>query len=166
MSWSAFPFDSGVPSLGTCSRVSHISHYFPVDRQTESAYNPHGRPSPSAGFAGAYRLGVGTQRPDHRVLVLPSSHSPAHAESIVSVPASIRQVMAEIALASGRSESDLWTEAARAWLCAHRSGDEPLPPAPAAALPIPRCWDMVDDLLATLRRPPNIDHRERSKRAA
>ena len=89
--------------------------------------------------------------------------------AVIHVPATLRQVMAEMALASGRSESDLWTEAADAWLTAHCYDDEPLPPAPAAALPIPskiRCWDTIDDLLAALRRPQRTDRGEHLQRAA
>jgi hypothetical protein len=83
----------------------------------------------------------------------------APVDSIVHVPAEIGQVMAEIARASGRSEGDLWTEAADAWLSSHSFDDDPLPPAPSAALPIPaanRSWDMIDDLLSALRRPVSL----------
>jgi hypothetical protein len=67
--------------------------------------------------------------------------------------------MAQIARASGRSERDLWTEAAGAWLSSHSFDDDPVPPAPSAALAIPvanRSWDMIDDVLSALRRPPCI----------
>jgi hypothetical protein len=80
-------------------------------------------------------------------------------DSIVHVPAEIGQIMAQIARASGRSEGDLWTEAAGAWLSSHSYDDDPLPPAPSAALAIPfvnRSWDMIDDLLSALRVPPSI----------
>jgi len=90
-------------------------------------------------------------------------------EPILHVPASIRQMMAQIALASGRSESDLWIEAADAWLNSHTCDDEPLPPAPAAALAIPsggRSWDMIDDLLATLRTPIRVEMENESAQAA
>jgi hypothetical protein len=78
------------------------------------------------------------------------------ADSIVHVPAETRQMMAQIARASGRSERDLWTEAADAWLARHGYDDDPVPPAPSAALALPaasRSWDTIDDLLSALRRP-------------
>ena len=103
-----------------------------------------------------------------------SKTSPASAlvDSIAHVPAEIRQIMAEIARASGRSEGDLWTEAADAWLSSHSYDDDPLPPAPSAALAVPavnRSWDMIDDLLSALRMPPPIPEtsaEDRGERAA
>jgi hypothetical protein len=90
-------------------------------------------------------------------------------ESIPRVPAGIRQMMAQFALASGRSESDLWVEAADIWLSSHTCDDEPLPPAPAAALAVPaniRSWEMIDDLLATLRTPIRLEVENESCKAA
>jgi hypothetical protein len=80
----------------------------------------------------------------------------APVDSIVHVPAEIRQMMAQVARVNGRSERDLWTEAADAWLASHTNDDDPVPPAPSAALALPaasRSWDMIDDLLSALRRP-------------
>jgi hypothetical protein len=100
-----------------------------------------------------------------------ASRTPAPVNSIVHVPADRRQIMAQIARARGRSEVDLWAEAADAWLASHSYDDEPLPPAPSAALAIPtnnRSWDMIDDLLTSSRRPSSIpgtdtkDYRERA----
>lgn len=86
----------------------------------------------------------------------------------VAVPARIKLKMAQVATASGRSEDDLWAEAANNWLCSHAFDDEPLPPAPAAALAVPshrRSWDTIDELLTALRRPTTPDHGE-PRRAA
>jgi hypothetical protein len=86
----------------------------------------------------------------------------------VSVPARIKLKMAQVASASGRTEDALWAEAANNWLCSHAFDDEPLPPAPAAALAVPnnrRSWDTIDEVLAALRRPTTADHGE-PRRAA
>jgi hypothetical protein len=90
-------------------------------------------------------------------------------EARVQVPETIKRSMAEIAAASGRSESDLWAEAARAWLDSRAFDDEPLPPAPAAALALPRptrSWEMIDDLLAELRQPVAAETGSKTERAA
>ncbi|MGO8949607.1 MAG: hypothetical protein ACLQUY_18545 [Ktedonobacterales bacterium] len=170
MSWSVFPFDTRFPSVGTFSTISFITGYLPVDRQTDRTYNLAQRHGPSSAFANADYPRLGGEHEGKPHLVSQSIDTPPLAgttQSVVHVPASIRQVMAEVALASGRSESDLWSEAADAWLSAHIYDDKPLPPAPAAALPLPnRCWDMIDDLLASLRRSSPNDFGERSKRAA
>jgi hypothetical protein len=74
--------------------------------------------------------------------------------TLAHVPVSIRLLMAEAALSSGRDEGDLWAEAAGDWLRQHAFDDDPLPPAPAAALAAPRrksSWEAIDDLLTTLR---------------
>jgi hypothetical protein len=101
-----------------------------------------------------------------------TSPTSALVDSIIHVPAEIQQIMAEFARASGRSEGDLWTEAADAWLSSHSYDDDPLPPAPSAALAVPaanRSWDMIDDLLSALRMPPSIpatSAEDRDERAA
>jgi hypothetical protein len=86
----------------------------------------------------------------------------------VSVPARIKLKMAQLARVNGRSEDDLWAEAADNWLSSHSFDDKPLPPAPAAALAVPnnqRSWDTIDELLSALRRPALPDHGE-TRRAA
>lgn len=69
----------------------------------------------------------------------------------------LRAEMAEMALAMGRSEDEIWAEAAREWLIRRMRNDEPPPTTPAAA-PIPnvrtrRLWGEIDAMLADLRRP-------------
>ena len=86
----------------------------------------------------------------------------------LSVPARIKLKMAQVARTRGRSEDDLWAEAANNWLCSHTFDDDPLPPAPAAALAVPknrRSWDTIDELLNSLRQPTMPDHFE-TQRAA
>jgi hypothetical protein len=69
----------------------------------------------------------------------------------------LRSEMAEMAHALGRSEDDIWAEAAREWLVRRLRNDEPPPTTPAAA-PVPnvrtsRMWSEIDAMLAELRHP-------------
>ncbi len=69
----------------------------------------------------------------------------------------LRSEMAEMAHALGRSEDDIWAEAAREWLGRRLRNDEPPPTTPAAA-PVPnvrtsRMWSEIDAMLAELRHP-------------
>ena len=109
------------------------------------------------------------RRPSQPPIVHSRGAATARAVAIVPVPEGIRVAMAQVALASGRSETEVWAEAADAWLLAHHVDNGPLPPTPAAALPIPRrsrCWDSIDDLLSGLRLPLAENRCERSQRAA
>ena len=74
--------------------------------------------------------------------------------SVVRIPADIVHAMAVAARDTGRSERELWAEAAREWLSSRAHGDEPPPATPAAALPsVTRSWDEIDSLMAQLRHP-------------
>jgi len=73
----------------------------------------------------------------------------------VHITRDLLRLMADAAYARGRSEDDIWNEAAREWLLRHAPNDEPPPTAPAAA-PIPRprparAWETIDAVLAELR---------------
>jgi hypothetical protein len=137
MSWSALPF---VP-LAAAGRDPH-------------EFGP-GRVSPgshwqwfwSAGsFGSARRAGAHTANAMGTRMLRPAT--------LAHVPMSIRLLMAEAALSSGRDEGDLWAEAAGDWLRRHAFDDDPVPPAPAGALAAPRrksSWEAIDDLLTTLR---------------
>jgi hypothetical protein len=73
--------------------------------------------------------------------------------SVVRIPAEIVRAMAQAARNSGRSERELWAEAAREWLYSRSHGDEP-PPATPAALTVAgpaRSWDEIDGLMERLR---------------
>src|SRR5215813_8197925 len=65
------------------------------------------------------------------------------------------RLMRAAAWSTGRSEAELWVEAAREWLARRALDDEPQPPTPAAAaLAVPRpssAWAAIDTLLADLR---------------
>lgn len=75
----------------------------------------------------------------------------------VRIARNVRAEMAEMAYALGRSEDDIWTEAAREWLMRRLRNHEPPPTTPAAA-PVPgerprRLWGEIDAMLAELRHP-------------
>lgn len=82
----------------------------------------------------------------------PASATP---HRLLHVPRELLQRMSETAWSAGRSEEDIWIEAAREWLSRRARGDDPPPTAPAAALPPrPRAehsWHAIDSLLAQLR---------------
>lgn len=81
--------------------------------------------------------------------------APTPAAAPISIPAGVLREMREAARASGRSESVVWAEAAREWLRRRQHDDGPLPPAPPAALPVPRrarSWETIDAVLADLRQ--------------
>jgi hypothetical protein len=153
-------------------RTNHHTSGAAVSTVRQTVYvSPIGKTQDSRDLAHLYSLGSAYADPAYRgfwhepasrqlpVSLPEASPIPAPVDSIVHVPAEMRQIMAQIARASGRSERDLWTEAADAWLSSHSYDDDPLPPAPSAALAIPavnRSWDMIDDLLSALRMPPSI----------
>ena len=75
--------------------------------------------------------------------------------SVVRIPEALLRLMRAAAWSTGRSEAELWVEAAREWLARRALDDEPQPPTPAAAaLAVPRpssAWAAIDTLLADLR---------------
>lgn len=79
----------------------------------------------------------------------------ATSASAVRIPESVLRTMREAAWSEGRTESEIWAEAARQWLMRRVRDDEPQPPTPAAAaLPVPRiahAWHAIDALLGELR---------------
>lgn len=82
--------------------------------------------------------------------------------SCVRAPADVLARMSAIAEAQGRSESDVWVEAAREWL--RRREVAPVTPPVASAPPVvvarrvARVWDAIDALLVDLRSPTASDH--------
>jgi hypothetical protein len=73
------------------------------------------------------------------------------------VTRALRAEMAEMAQMMGKSEDDVWAEAAREWLLRRMRNDEPPPTTPAAA-PVAnprtrRMWSEIDEMLAALRNP-------------
>ncbi len=85
----------------------------------------------------------------------------ATAASTLRIPETILRTMREASWNAGRSESEIWAEAAREWLMRRARDDEPQPPTPASgALSVPRtshAWRAIDALLTELRASPNRD---------
>jgi hypothetical protein len=85
----------------------------------------------------------------------------ATSASAVRIPEAILRLMREAAWRAGRTESEIWAEAAREWLTRRMLDDEPQPPTPAAAaLPLPRvvgAWEAIDLVLHDLRKTPRLD---------
>lgn len=77
--------------------------------------------------------------------------------SCVRAPAEVLARMSAAASTQGRSESDVWVEAAREWL--RRREIAPVAPPTASAPPVSatrrvtRVWDAIDALLVELRAP-------------
>lgn len=75
--------------------------------------------------------------------------------AVLRVPREVLRLMTEAAWAEGRSEEEIWIEAAREWLRRRTREDDPPPTAPASAYPgAPRAtaaWAVIDALVAELR---------------
>ena len=86
--------------------------------------------------------------------MISSSVEPAH----VRIPADLVRRMSLEAELAGKSESEVWAEAARAWLQRRERDDDFPPTPPAAAQPCPRrertAWVAIDALLLDLRARP------------
>jgi hypothetical protein len=79
---------------------------------------------------------------------------PAGGAAVVRIPDALLRAMRESACNAGRSESEVWAEAAREWLLMRGVGDGPEPTSPASApRPLPRSWAGIDALVAVLRAP-------------
>lgn len=95
----------------------------------------------------------------HAGVAMPSMSSlSAQQHRLLHMPGAVLRGMAEAAWASGRSEEEIWIEAAREWLRRNAREDEPPPSAPAAAAPphprFTRAWAAIDSLLGDLRATP------------
>lgn len=165
MSWFLLPDDrremsSYAPRVVARPSERHRSHHSVLPITSRSIV----RQAPALGSAQAaetwnwaqperaYPLAQDTQvRPLPAAIPTPSSDRSV----ALRVPATVLRRMAAAAQACGRSEGDIWAEAAEEWLSRYALDDEPQPPTPAAAaLSIPRparCWGAIDALLADLR---------------
>ncbi len=125
------------------------------------------------GVADAARKWTWSGAPEHRFpgrMDATLAPAPARGENvIVRVPTALLREMTRAARMAGRSEGELWADAAREWLARRSRGDEPQPPDPSApALPLPRpdrSWSAIDSVLAELRRPRRLAEAARSSRA-
>lgn len=92
----------------------------------------------------------------HPLSPLVSVPAPATDRGVaLRIPATVLRRMAAAAHTCGRSEGDIWAEAAEEWLTRYALDNEPQPPTPAAAaLSVPRparSWHAIDALLTELR---------------
>ncbi len=81
----------------------------------------------------------------------------ARGGACLRAPVEVLSQMSAAARAAGRSESEVWVEAAREWL-RRREGEPGAPPAAAQPVAMPprrvtRAWDDIDALLIALRAP-------------
>jgi hypothetical protein len=141
----------------------HALVYSPTDdaniwRQQHRSYQPT-QPARSLGSATAEARWRWASPEAGRVTTTPAERSSG--EGIVAprrdVARELRAEMAEMARVMGRSEDDIWAEAAREWLMRRLRNDGPPPTTPAAA-PVPgarpsRMWNEIDELLSELRHP-------------
>lgn len=168
MSWFLLPDDS--------SRLSSFSSRFgnePYHLRPSQQHVAHvssmpragGRHAPTLGSAhaaevwswAAPRPAPATVAEDTKVSpISPLVSAPATDRGVaLRVPATVLRRMSAAAQASGRSEGDIWAEAAEEWLTRYVLDNEPQPPTPAAAaLSVPRparSWSAIDALLTELR---------------
>lgn len=85
-----------------------------------------------------------------------TARRPAREGASLRVPMELLSQMSEAARALGRSESEVWVEAAREWLRRRETEPSTPPAAPARGVatrrPV-RVWDDIDALLIELRAP-------------
>ena len=127
---------------------------------------PTGASRASAGLGSAHAgsqwaWAVAPVRPAARPAEPTTARAP-HPGASLRAPVELLSQMADAASALGRSESDVWVEAAREWLRRRAISPVTPPAAPAqSAEPrrIARVWDDIDALLTELRAPvPSCDH--------
>jgi hypothetical protein len=174
MSWSAFPLTPVNVYEPRPAAIYPLTYPLTVSiRQLENSNqlrHLHELSSLGSAWAGTSWQWAGRSAEATSEEARPSVESRESMEQsvTVSVPARIKLKMAQIARTRGRSEDDLWAEAANNWLHSHTFDDDPLPPAPAAALAVPkhrRSWETIDELLSSLRQPTMPDRIE-TQRAA
>lgn len=134
---------------------AETARFWPVAAPAQPLSLPSGEPSramASASAGPAWRW-ISASPAATRAEIAPLSPpvKPGH----VRIPVDLIRRMSLEARLSGKSESEVWAEAARAWL-SRRERDDDLPPTPpAAAQPCPRrertAWVAIDALLIDLR---------------
>lgn len=169
MSWFLLPDDisrlsSYTPQFGNEPYQLRPSHHHVV-RISNTSSRAAGRHAPALGSAHA--ADVWSWAPARRASTPAVTDTKVHPLSpLVSgpatdratalrIPATVLRRMAAAAHACGRSEADIWAEAAEEWLTRYALDNDPQPPTPAAAalsLPRPaRSWNAIDALLTELR---------------
>lgn len=110
----------------------------------------------SACASGQWAWADAPARPAAQTAAVSSVARAPHAGASLRAPVELLSQMAEAARMLGRSESDIWVEAAREWLRRREIVPVAPPAAPAhCAEPrrIARVWDDIDALLTELRAP-------------
>ena len=163
---SSIPTTDQRGSLGTARAGTHWTWATPT-RSDDARRGPVALPTQPFGEGGP-----SSRRSAKRDYPWPSGHEPASATVAVAqdihclrTPRDTMRQMELVAARLGRSESEVWSEAAHEWL-ARRAGvvmlfdddrDDDPPPAAPTALPLPlrpqRSWTAIDALLADLRAP-------------
>ena len=136
-----------------------------TDERGARSGEPHGVSIGSAWASGAWAWAGSAAQPVQIAQPMAAASrraAPALPGASLRAPVELLARMAEAARACGRSESDVWVEAAREWLRRRDSetGAAPVAPiAPAQSEPSSaptrrsaRRWDEIDALLIELRR--------------
>jgi hypothetical protein len=156
MTWlapiSLFPDTSGPISPGWPVPL-------PARRSAAISGGAPGMASATAGPGWRWAGPASALRSDTPLEVEAAISLPAPQPARVRIPVDLLRRMSFEARLSGVSESDVWAEAARAWL-RRRARDDDFPPTPpAAAQPCPRrertAWVAIDALLVALRARPS-----------
>jgi hypothetical protein len=182
MSWFLLPDDisrlsSYTPQFSNETYELHSSQHHVA--KVSNISRPAGRHAPALGSAhaaevwswAASRHASASALEDTKVHPLsPLVSAPATDRgTALRIPAGVLRRMATAAQACGRSEADIWAEAAEDWLARYVLDNEPQPPTPAAAaLSVPRparSWSAIDALLTELRAS-EVSHPEPSLPAA
>lgn len=140
------------PSHQQVARVSSVSHA--AGRHAPALGSAHA--AEAWGWATSRRASASTVEDTRVQSISPLVSAPATDRgTALRIPATVLRRMAAAAHACGRSEADIWAEAAEEWLTRYMLDDEPQPPTPAAAaLSVPRpprSWSAIDALLTELR---------------
>lgn len=144
-----------MPTLGLLEDIDRTNVWNPV---VPIRQLPPKRPARSLGSASATALWRwASPRARQATPVAEVANEAPAITTPVRVTHQLRAEMAEMAHVLGRSEDDIWDEAAREWLLRRMRNDEPPPTTPAAA-PVPnvrtrRMWNEIDAMLADLRHP-------------
>lgn len=136
-----------------------LSHGFLEDTDHTNIWTsvPRTQPSQTRSLGAATADARWRWASPHAGTVSSATHDENTVAARLIVTRELRADMAEMALAMGRSEDEVWAEAAREWLMRRMRNDEPPPTTPAAApSPSPRTrrlWGEIDAMLADLRHP-------------
>jgi hypothetical protein len=134
------------------------SGVWPISLPTHPLSPTSGATSRAMGSASAGPAWRWTSATHERAVITPVLALPPVEPAHVRIPADLVRRMSLEAELAGKSESEVWAEAARAWLQRRERDDDFPPTPPAAAQPCPRrertAWVAIDALLVDLRARP------------